>query len=425
MSSGQGEGDTQNQGATTRTRTRRRSSPISSTSANGRALTKAGPPAIHASEPTVLTPATVAAEHIRQPPAISPPAPKNVAPAKPRPVTKDTVPALADPLLMLAADVLDDLERVRIANENRLRQLTRSTEDADGEERGFGLTLDHPDVARLAALVDQLAAAEHAAELNLKRHMRAHQLGPWVEKAKGVGEKQAARLLATIGDPYWNDLHGRPRTVSELWAYSGYHVILLDQVPGDTQDSNVNGHAQIDAQMSHVGQDDNATQSRVAASQTECDPQSRPAGHRSSDTQTMPAGHCLGDTPTTTAGMTTSGQARIDAQSQNAGPIGVAASRARGQKMNWSPDAKMRAHLVAVSIVKSGGPYREVYDKAREKYEDAIHRLDCKRCGPAGKPAQVGSPISAGHQHARAVRIVAKEVLKDLWRESKRIHELQ
>ena len=54
---------------------------------------------------------------------------------------------LADPSLMLAADVVDDLERVRIANENRLRQLTRAEVDSDGEERGFGLSADHPDVA--------------------------------------------------------------------------------------------------------------------------------------------------------------------------------------------------------------------------------------------------------------------------------------
>jgi hypothetical protein len=83
----------------------------------------------------------------------------------------------------------------------------------------------------------------------------------------------------------------------------------------------------------------------------------------------------------------------------------------------------MRAYLVAVSIVKAGGPYREVYDVARAKYLDAVHAAPCKRCGPAGKPAQPGSPISAGHQHARALRIVAKEVLKDLWREAKRLHE--
>lgn len=239
-----------------------------------------------------------------------------------------SAPVLADPFIALAADVLDDLEKVRIANQNRLRQLTRTEEDSDGEERGFGLTLDHPDVARLAAMVDALAKAEHQAELNLNRLMRAHPLGPWIRQARGVGEKQGARLLAAIGDPYWNDLHDRPRQVSELWSYCGY---------GD------------------------------AAKQV----------------------------------------------------------RRKGQQVNWSPDAKMRAHLVAVSIVKAGGPYREVYDRAREKHVDATHAAPCVRCGPSGHPAQPGSPISAGHQHARGLRAVAKEVLRDLWREAERLHQTE
>lgn len=235
-------------------------------------------------------------------------------------------PVLADPLLALAADILDDLERVRIANENRLRQLTRDETDVDGEERGFGLTVDHPDVKRLDALVAALAKAEHDAELNLRRQLRAHPFGPWVKAQHGIGEKQAARLLATIGNPYWNDLHDRPRLVSELWSYCGY---------GD------------------------------AARQV----------------------------------------------------------RRRGEKANWSADAKMRAHLVAVSIVKAGGPYRVVYDEARAKYSTALHDAECKRCGPAGHPALPGSSLSAGHRHARALRAVSKAVLRDMWAEAKRIHE--
>lgn len=235
-------------------------------------------------------------------------------------------PILADPLLALAADVLDDLERVRIANENRLRQLTRAAVDTDGVERGFGLDEAHPDVARLAALVAELVKAEHTAELNLKRMMRSHPLGAWVSRTKGVGEKQAARLLAAIGDPYWNDLHDRPRLVSELWSFAGY---------GD------------------------------AAQQV----------------------------------------------------------RRRGVKSNWSADAKMRAYLVSVSCVKTSGPYREVYDQARARYAEAVHDNACVRCGPSGHPAAAGSPLSAGHQHARAVRAMSKEILRDLWREAKAIHD--
>lgn len=250
---------------------------------------------------------------------------------------------LFDPTLALAADIVDDLEKVRIANENRLRQLTRAVEDKDGETRGFGLDETNPAVANLAAIVDMLDKADTASVRNLEKAMRSHPLGPWVKQQKGLGDKQMARLLAAIGDPYWNDLYDRPRTVSELWAYCGFHVLH----PG--------------------GQGVNANQADSAA--------------------------------------------------------GVAPKRQRGQKSNWNEIARMRAWNVANSVVKAGGPYRAIYDTTKSKYADAVHTSPCVRCGPAGKPAQPGTPLSKAHIHARGLRAIAKEVLKDLWVESKRLHE--
>lgn len=247
-------------------------------------------------------------------------------PAMVRATPKTQPPVLADPFLALAADVLDDLERVRIANENRLRQLTRTGKDKDGKERGFGLPADHADVRRLAGLIEALKAAEHDAELQLARILRRHPLYPFIKAAHGIGDKQGARLLAAIGDPYWNALHQRPRLVSELWSYCGY---------GD------------------------------AAAQV----------------------------------------------------------RRKGQRANWSADAKMRAHLVAVSIMTAGGPYREVYDDARKRYAGAVHETRCVRCGPEGRPALPGSLISDGHAHARALRAVCKRVLRDLWDAARALHE--
>jgi len=307
--------------------------------------------------------------------------------------TKPDAP-LADPLLALAADILGDLEKVRIANENRLRQLTRSTEDSDGETRGFGLDENHPDVARLAALVAMLAEAEHKATLNLARLMRNHALGPWVKQQKGIGEKQAARLLAAVGDPYIRPEitredgivePSRPRMVSELWAFAGYHVVRIP----------VSGHRALDAH-STIAADGAAFPADQRASVTHGGSvggvRDGHPGHRASDTHWAVAG--------------------------------VAPKRARGQKANWSGAAKMRAFLVAESCVKQmDGGYRVVYDSTRKKYADAIHATECIRCGPKGKPAQPGSPLSAGHQHARALRAVAKEILRDLWREAKRLHE--
>lgn len=133
-----------------------------------------------------------------------------------------TAESLDDPFLAFAAAMLDDLEAVRIAQANRLGDLTRGGPDADGIVRGLGLDARDPDVARVAAIVDIINDAEHQATLNLQRIMRRHPLGPWIKAQKGVGDKQAARLLAVIGDPYINASTGQPRTVSALWAYCGH-----------------------------------------------------------------------------------------------------------------------------------------------------------------------------------------------------------
>lgn len=66
---------------------------------------------------------------------------------------------------------------------------------------------------------------------------------------------------------------------------------------------------------------------------------------------------------------------------------------------------------------------RAVYDDTRAKYADAVHAVPCVRCGPAGQPAPTDSPLSAGHQHARALRAIAKTILRDLWREAAAIHQ--
>jgi hypothetical protein len=278
---------------------------------------------------SLLTPKEVAPAGPGHPPATSPLPPNRRAPAG---------PILADPMLGLFADVVDDLETVRIANQNRLRQL------CDDTEHGHGLTVDHPQVRILADLVASLEASEHQAVLALKRAMRAHPLGPWVKNTPGVGEKQAARLIAAIRDPYWNDLHGRPRTVSELWSYCGFSVVHT----GD--------HRVVDPQEVNVA--------------------------------------------------------------------GVAPRRARGTKATWNQNARMRAYLVAVSCVKvAQSPYRDVYDTGRIKYAESVHAAACVRCGPSGHPAALGTPLSLGHQHARAMRLMCKEILRDLWREAARIHQ--
>lgn len=269
--------------------------------------------------------------------------------------------ALADPSLAFAADILDDLERTRNANANRLRVMTTTGVDKDGIHRGFGFPASHPDVARLSAMVAKLDELVHDATLNLQRQMRRHPLGLWVKAQRGIGHKQAARLLAAIGDPYWNTLHDRPRTVSELWAYCGLHTL--------------------------------------------------PAGQSSSGTQPVPAG---GDP--TSAG---DDQIRLGIQL-----MPVAARRTKGRKSNWSTNAKTRAWLCIESCMKQidrecksdtgigshvegckCSPYRVTIDKRR------IHT------------AITHSEWTSGHSLNDAMRIASKTLLRDLWIEARDIHK--
>lgn len=274
---------------------------------------------------------------------------------------------MAPPILKMASMMLDGVEAIRIANENRLRQLVRVGFNEDGEEKGLELmppgiqvgenekvvdvllyeanvhieiqkaagrvrfgrpkTWD-PFVWNLCMILPPMIKADVDATKNLETTMQHHPMCEWVKEQRGLGLKQTGRLLAEIGDPYWNILHQRPRGLYELWSYSGYSVT----------------------------------------------------------------------------------------------PQGMAPARTRGQKANWSPGARMRMRMIAESCMKAGGPYRGFYDQAREKYADATHTSACRRCGPAGKPAEPGSSLSKNHIHGRALRNVSKEVLRGLWREARRIH---
>jgi len=82
-----------------------------------------------------------------------------------------------------------------------------------------------------------------------------------------------------------------------------------------------------------------------------------------------------------------------------------------------SPIVKMLVHLNAEACMKqpNGSRYRDVYLDARAKVLDKTHTVECVRCGPSGKPAQQGTAWSLGHQHAHALRIVGKELLRDMW----------
>ena len=139
---------------------------------------------------------------------------------------------LQDALLGLAAETLSDIERIRVATENRLRAMR---DDHD--------VADTPEYQRAEAILEALAAAEHQAARDLGRQLRQHPLGPWVKRTVGIGEKQGARLIAAIGDPYWNTLEDRPRRgPAELWAFCGYK-------PGQKRQKGVRSNWNSEAKM--------------------------------------------------------------------------------------------------------------------------------------------------------------------------------
>lgn len=210
----------------------------------------------------------------------------------------------ADTLVLILADALDDIERTRTANENRLRSL--------GQVKG--IPADTLAYQRLDAIVDGLRGLEQQNIKALEKAVKAHPLGPWIRRTKGVGEKQGGRLLAAIGNPYIRpalfDQDGvllepeRPRRgPAELWAYCGL-------APGQR--------------------------------------------------------------------------------------------RQKGVKSNWNAQAKMRAYLVAKQQVITRGAYRGTYDAAKANW--------------------AGRDVSDGHKDAHALRVVAKEILKGIYNESRDLH---
>lgn len=278
-----------------------------------------------------------------------------------------------DHLLLLAADLLDDLEKTRIANTNRLGALERE-----------GLA-DTPEFHALADVAAGILALEKTATLNLQRIVRKHPLGWWIRQTVGVGEKQGGRLLAAIGDPYIRAetvdretgevlAPEEPRTVSQLWAYCGYHVIRT-------------GHGIHDSQSGFAGAEQNLAPgpdlpgTHITGAGGE---QNTHLGHEGLGSHPPPA-EVDGSDP---------GQA-----------AGVAAKRRKGQRANWSNTAKMRARLIAESCIKQRhSPYRDVYDQ-RRKHTTITH-----------------PEWTDGHSHNDALRIVAKRVLKDLWLVARDMH---
>ena len=336
--------------------------------------------------------------------------------------------------VILLADLVEDLERVRIASANRLRALTDSK----------GIQASH--VAWIGDFAVSVGELERQAVRALETAVARCPLGPFVAETKGLGAKTLGRLLKEIGDPGWHEPEQRPRMLRELYAYCGLHVVSAQTSPvgqagpgGDT-DSGAVQHADGD----HVttGGTHSTTDSQnsngaapsptpITESDATLDPVSgkvpRPAQNLNGDHRTVGGSRRPGPPMSIPATIeSAAGRDGTHARNDSLTDAGVAPARRRGQQANWSTQAKTRLYLIAESMIKHrGSAYRHVYDAGRAKYADAVHRVPCVRCGPSGQPAQPGSPLNPGHQHARALRLVMKAFLKDLWQAARQAADVE
>ena len=245
----------------------------------------------------------------------------------------------------VASAMLDGIERTRIAMNNRLRVMPRE----EGTWRyGTKVKLQANFDLIGCSLLESLAESEERAIKLLERMMKGgktedgvmepHPLCDWVKRTPGLGLKQMGRLLAVLGDPAVQDvlipnkddptngpmtLVTRYRSVAQLWAYSGLHVVN-----------------------------------------------------------------------------------------------GASPRNKKGVKSNWNGSIRMRSYLVIKSCIKAVGgetksgavrqrsPYRDIYED-RKAYE-----------------YRENPEIKKGDADNRAIRYASKMLLRDLWRESMRLHDL-
>lgn len=263
--------------------------------------------------------------------------------------------------------LLDDLERVRIMNSNRIGAL----------ERSYGESLPH-----LLEIATPLNQAEHLAELELVRAWRKHPLAPWAKESRGVGEKSIARLIAEIGAP--------------AIGSKGHWETSKNGANPDTED------------QAPDAPDEEAT--------AQTDDQSADASKKSREwiideyferTVSQLWAYC---------GVGDPARSRI--------PKGAVQSDLlkRGK-----PRAKKQLYLIATSMLKSGirggepvSNWGEFYVNARVKYADRVHAADCPPCH-----ASTGDPWKPGHQHMAALRLMEKEFLKELWKQDRRLRGLE
>ncbi len=103
----------------------------------------------------------------------------------------------------------------------------------------------------------------------------------------------------------------------------------------------------------------------------------------------------------------------------------------KGEQASYNPTARKQLFVIVGCFIKSGGHYKDVYDARKADTVGRPHAAVCKNTirPIAGKPAgsngcgtqahpewgAIGAPWRDNHRHYDAIRITAKEFLRDLW----------
>jgi len=282
---------------------------------------------------------------------------------------QDTSPTPSTPDLNLdtirtLGRLLDDIEKVRIMNGNRIGAL----------ERAYGETLPH-----FVDISEAVLRSEHLAELELVRAWRRHPLAAWAKTQKGVGEKSIARLIAEIGDPLVGS--------TGHWETSG------------------NGDHESDEAQRRVVPD-------IIGSEA-----IDPTGHNSRTPRTRT---WIIDTYFDRSVSQLWQYCGVGDPARSKIPKGAVQAElmARGK-----PRAKKQLWLISTGMVKAGirnpkdgnpsvavSPWGEIYLERKKVTADRLHARDCPQCH-----AKTGDPWKPGHQNMDALRILAKEFLKALF----------
>lgn len=289
--------------------------------------------------------------------------------------------------LRALADCYDEAQRTRIALANRLRQfpaLAVLVEEPENAEKGFAKAL----------------RAEY-------RRTVPEPVRDWQKAQHGIGEHLLARLLGHLGHPvvaiphHWEGSGAArtlvvdlpyARTLRQLWAYCGHGdparrrtANVVDLFAAGNPKLKMLAHLIAESAIKQPGR--RWTPDLGAHWATDPAAQSRAGSHAP-----FGGGEPLDDAHMASAGQESRGV--VDPSAPIAEPSAEAASAQ--EREVWR--------------------YRAAYETARDRYTDRTHATPCVRCGPSGRPAEPGSSWSLAHQHAAALRFVAKTILADLWR---------